>query len=153
MIKILLATILILMLTVSGLAQNKKSSAKGNVPKQKADTVQLSNLSRSASELEESAGSNLACGGVSTYTGTVLKREFDENEVMLIGFVIREASDVRTFVNIDVEQVTSSDGLLGRKLSLILGKGKKVKIWAIGCENGNSAALAKSLFLNKVKTL
>lgn len=148
MIKTLLFTAFILMFVVIGYGQNKK----GNVPKQKNDSVQLSNLSRSAGELEESS-SNWACGGISTYIGTVIKRDFDENEVMLNGFVIREASDVRTFVNVDVEHIASLDGLLPRKLSLILGKGKKVKIWAISCENGNSEALSKTLFLNKIKTL
>lgn len=151
MIKIFLITSFLLSITISGLAQNKRIPVKGKVIKQKP--VELSNLSRSSSELEEYAGSNLSCGGISTYTGTIIKREFDENGVMLSGFVIRETTDVRTFVNIDLEHVADSDGLLGTKLSLILGKGKRVKIWAVPCENGNSTALAKSLFLNKVKSL
>jgi len=137
---------------ISSTAQTRQSVPKK--PVQPADrTVELSNLSRDANNLETSAGSNLSCGGVSTLTGRIIKREFDDNDVRLIGFVIREASDVRTFVNIDADHIAESDGLLPRQLSLILGKNKKVTIWAIRCENGNSASVPRSLFLNKVKAL
>lgn len=152
MLKILLAITFIFMFAASDFAQGKKNSPKANASKQKADTVQFSGLSRNASKLEE-ASPGWACGGIKTYTGTVIKRDFDENEVMLSGFVIRQATDVRLFVNIDAERVADLDGLLPSKLSLILGKGKKVKIWAIMCENGNSESLNKSLFLNKVQAL
>lgn len=142
----LLAFSLLILCSASHAQSTGSTPANGATKKSRT----VSNLSRRAVELEVSAGSNLSCYGFSTFTGRILRREFDENQVMLAGFVIRDASDVRTYVNIDTDHLFDSDGMLPTKLSRLLAKGKKLKIWAIACENGNSTALKRTLFLNKV---
>lgn len=116
----------LLILCSASHAQNARSTkTNGGTRKH----ITLANLSRCSIELEDSPGSNLSCDGISTITGKVLRRGFDENQVTLVGFVIRDASDVRSFVNIDTDHLVNSDGMLPTKLSRLLAKGKRVKIW------------------------
>jgi len=65
--------------------------------------------------------------------GVIMKRNFDENEMTLIGVVVREKDDQRYFVNIDSEYVAGRGRWVPSELSSILSKGRRVKIWVYGC--------------------
>lgn len=60
--------------------------------------------------------------------GTVMKREFAEDEMTLSGVVIKESKDQRTFVNLDVEYLQGETGNLTAQLSEFLAVGKRVTL-------------------------
>ena len=61
--------------------------------------------------------------------GVVVKRNFADDEMTLIGVVIREKDDRRYFVNIDSDYVAGKGHYVPFELSSILTKGRRVKIW------------------------
>ncbi|HEX8131059.1 MAG TPA: hypothetical protein VF527_18300 [Pyrinomonadaceae bacterium] len=132
------AVALVLLLGVSAAAQN--SSKRGGVKKTSAK-VELSSLYNTNDpgqclELPQSI------------IGTIVSRKFDDDEVTLIGFTIREKNDERSFVNIDAEYVAGKGRFIPSQLSSILGKGKRVKIRLYGC-----GAAGLTFFLDRVTAL
>lgn len=81
-------------------------------------------------------------------SGTILKRQYDEDEMTLIGFVIKDRGDDRTFVNIDHEYVGGKGRFVPEELLQIVKPGKRVKIWAYG-----SGASGRLLMLEKLQSL
>ncbi len=80
--------------------------------------------------------------------GTVLNRKFDEDELTLVGFVIREKTDERSFVNIDTDYVAGKGRFVPSELSSVLMKGKRISIGVYGC--GAAGAL---FYLDSLKEL
>jgi hypothetical protein len=72
------------------------------------------------------------------FIGTIVKRDFDDDETMIVNITLRDAKDERIPINIDDKQVW----LLGRPapklLSSLLGKGRKVSVSAYECNGGGS---------------
>jgi hypothetical protein len=133
MTKIYFAFALALLFGVCVTAQNsKKSTARRNSVKKAAQNVELSNLYNSddPSQCRELP---------QPIIGTIVSRKFDDDELTLVGFTIREKNDERTFVNIDAEYVASKGRFIPVQLSSILGKGKRIKFRVYGC--GASGAL------------
>ncbi len=89
------------------------------------------------------------CEKSDIYIGTILKRQFDEDEVFITVITLRDAKDNRHYINIDTEQIS----LLGRnapsQLSSLLGKGKRVKVWTQECSGGGSGIF---FYADKVRT-
>lgn len=104
----------------------KKTTSKPVVIKKAARVVTMSDLA-----------SKHVCVDPTKHTvpvdGVIVKRNFDDNEMTLIGVVVREKDDQRYFVNIDSEYVAGKGRWVPSELSSILTKGRRVKIWVYGC--------------------
>jgi hypothetical protein len=112
--------------SVSG--QTKKTRPK--IPAHKQNTILASVLSNLAD--------TSVCGDTKntekeTYAGMVIKRQFDANEVQLSGFVLRDAKDRRTFINLDAKYISERAESASSDLSDFLTKGRRVKVWAYRC--------------------
>lgn len=69
------------------------------------------------------------------HIGTILKRQFDDTELRLSGFVIRDAKDQRTFINIDTHYVAGLARSAPEELSSFLTKDKRIKVWVYRCRH------------------
>jgi hypothetical protein len=140
MAKIYFTIALLLLLGLNGTAQTKrKSVAKKPVEPDTILAVVLSDLAP-----------NTVCGEPEwaekeSYIGTIIKREFDDSELHLSGFVIRDAKDQRTFINIDTEHVAGLARSAPEELSSFLTKGKRVKVWVYRCR--------RILYAHKIKPM
>jgi hypothetical protein len=143
MTKLVFTMTLTLMLIVSAAAQTgrRTGARRGstNTPTRAAD-AELSNL--------YNKDSGYYCEEKQNIVGTIVSRKFSDDELTLVGFVIRVKDDERSFVNIDAEYVAGKGRFIPRQLSTMLEKGKRVKIQVYGC--GASGAL---YFLDKVAVL
>jgi len=83
-----------------------------------------------------------------TLSGTVVKRQYDEDEITLIGFVLKEPGDDRTFVNVDHEYVGKKGRFVPEELLQFVKPGNRVKIWVYGC-----GASGRLLMLEKIQIL
>ena len=128
MAKIHLTVALLLVLGVWVTAHTKRKSAvKKAVEPDTILAVVLSDLA-----------SDTVCGAPDlaekeSYIGTIIKREFDDSELHLSGFVIKDAKDQRTFINIDTEHVAGLASSAPEELSSFLTKDKRVKVWVYRC--------------------
>lgn len=127
MTRILFLIILTLLSALAGTAQtNRKSTGKYSVKPKVSMVVTMSDLA-----------STDVCVGPTKHSipvdGVIVKREFDPNEITLIGVVVREKDDQRHFVNIDSEYVAGKGRFVPSELSSILTTGRRVKIWVYGC--------------------
>jgi hypothetical protein len=82
------------------------------------------------------------------YVGTIVKRQFDEDEVTIIGIVIREPNDTRAFINLDIEQLDRLPLSDRAHLSSFLGMRKRVKVWTYSC-----GAAGRVLYAYRIKAL
>ncbi len=70
-----------------------------------------------------------------TYSGSVVKRQVDKDEITFSGFVLRDSKDNRTFINIDTDYAAGvGDGMLG-DLAYQLKIGRRIKITAYLCSH------------------
>jgi hypothetical protein len=67
------------------------------------------------------------------YSGTIVKREFAEDEMRLRGFVLRLEKDKRIFVNLDYEHISGVAASASSDLSEWLIKDRKVKVYVYRC--------------------
>lgn len=85
-------------------------------------------------ELSNMAGDMSDCAKAARpYTGTIVQRKFDDDEITLIGIIVRDSKDERTFLNIDSDQISQLNRAALSNLSSFLGKGKRIKAWAYMC--------------------
>ena len=68
-----------------------------------------------------------------TYIGTVIKRDFAEDEMRLSGFVLRLADDNREYINLDFEHISGLASSASSDLRDWLIKGRKIKVSAYRC--------------------
>jgi hypothetical protein len=80
--------------------------------------------------------------------GTILKRNFDEDEIMITVFVVRDAKDNRRFINIDSAQMGGMGRQTAGNLSSLLAKGSRVQVVAYECSGGGSGIFT---YAEKVK--
>ncbi|MBX3265450.1 MAG: hypothetical protein KF831_01970 [Acidobacteria bacterium] len=100
-------------------------------------------------ELSNMAGDLSDCAKAPRpYTGTIVQRKFDDDEITLIGIIIRDSKDERTFLNLDSDQISRLDRAARSNLSSFLGKGKRIRAWAYMC--GVSGGVQ---FASRVKAL
>jgi hypothetical protein len=68
------------------------------------------------------------------FTGTVMRREFAEDEITPLGIVIRDRKDDRTYINVDFEYLNEhfSGGTIA-SLTDILSKGRYLLVVAYQC--------------------
>lgn len=116
-------TVLFVFGTLSANAQSKASPAAASDNDRMAMSVDLAG--------EKPCGG--PTDGTAVFVGTVVKRDFAEDEVTLAGVVLRDAKDRRTLVNIDSEHLKNSTSLLSEDLSDLLTVGKRVRIKADRC--------------------
>lgn len=78
------------------------------------------------------------CKKSNIINGTIVKRDFEEDETMISSFVLKDAKDNRKSVNVDSMQIW----LLGREapriVSSLLEKNAQVKVWTSECTGGGS---------------
>ncbi|CAN5766065.1 hypothetical protein BH20ACI4_BH20ACI4_16790 [soil metagenome] len=67
------------------------------------------------------------------YSGTIVKREFAEDEMRLSGFVLRMEKDNRVFINLDYEHISGLAASASSDLSEWLIKDRKVKVYVYRC--------------------
>ncbi len=139
MFKIYIIAAFILLLAINASAQTNRKQTVKRGAKKVARTMELSNLAT-----PEVCG-NPEFAEKYSYAGTVVKREFADNEVWLNGVVISDADDKRIFINIDEEQVAGLGSFMPRELSSLLTKGRRVKIWVYAC--------GRTLYAYRIKTL
>jgi hypothetical protein len=145
MVKTCLTITLTLLFAVSVIAQtSKKSTTKRGSTKKTTRTIEKATLS----DLYDKDSEAYCLELPQPIIGTIVSRKFDDEELTLIGFTIREKTDERTFVNIDTEYVSGKGRFVPTELSSILSKGKRVKIRVYGC--GAAGAL---FYLDKVQEL
>jgi hypothetical protein len=75
----------------------------------------------------------------SSFSGTIVKRNFDEDEITLSGFVLRESDDNRIYVNVDHEYLSNKGRFELSNLASTLTLNRRVKISVYGC--GTAGAL------------
>jgi hypothetical protein len=122
----ILLLILILGLIVS--AQTKRRPrTKSVVPKNSILAVILPQLST-----PEICGSP-EWAEKEVYSGSIIKRDFDDSEMLLSGFVLRDAKDDRTYINIDTEHVSGLAASASNDLADFLTKGRRIKVWVYRC--------------------
>lgn len=80
-------------------------------------------------ELSNMAADSEGCVKRGPYIGTLVQRKFDDDEITLIGFVLRDSKDQRT-------------------VSPFLAKGKRVKVWAYAC-----GAAGRVLYADRIVAL
>jgi len=68
-----------------------------------------------------------------TYVGTVLKRDFAEDEMRLSGFVLRTARDNREYINLDYDHISGVAASATSDLRDWLIKGRKMKVFVYRC--------------------
>ncbi len=113
---------------LTGNAQNKKSHSK--IPADKQNTILAAVLSDLASKD--------VCGKPEwtekeVYVGSIIKRQFDNNELTLNGFVLRAKDDTRTFINLDSDYIAGQAASATSDLSDFLTKGRHLKVWVYRC--------------------
>ncbi len=84
-------------------------------------------------ELSNMAGDSDGCVKRGPYIGTIVQRKFDDDQITLIGFVLRDSKDQRTYINLDDEQIDRMLMVDRGYLSTFLAKGKRVKVWVYAC--------------------
>ena len=114
----MIAVILLFAITVAA-QTNKKSVGKRNA--KKVAVAEMSDLANPDVCVDPTKHSV-------PVDGVIVKREFDADEITLIGVTVREANDERYFVNIDSEYLAGKGRFVPRELSSILTKGRRVKI-------------------------
>ncbi len=86
--------------------------------------------------LKELADENV-CGAKAdaseVYSGTIVKREFAEDEMRLSGVVLRMEKDNRVFINLDYEHISGLAESASSDLSEWLIKDRKVKVYVYRC--------------------
>lgn len=114
-----------------------------NALAQEAPTVKYSSSgqNRSVIEISNMLGEveYMECKRVARpITGTIVKRDFEDDEVTIASFILSDAKDRRIPININDAQV----GLLGREtsgiVSSLLSKGNKIQVWTYQCSGGGS---------------
>ena len=119
-------TITILIFTISLPAQVKKQKATSHPAK---DTILYEVLKNLADE--DVCGTEADAKEI--YVGTVVKREFAEDEMRLSGFVLRMQKDERLFVNLDYEHISGLAASASSDLSDWLVKNRKIKVYVYRC--------------------
>lgn len=80
----------------------------------------------------------------------VAKRDFAEDEVTIIGLVLKDADDERYVVNVNADQLWILGRHQNRVMWDIFKKGNKLRVWINECSGGGSGLF---LYLEKVKRL
>lgn len=99
-------------------------------------------------ELSNLGGSSEGCVKRGPFIGTLVQRKFDDDEITLIGFVVRDAKDERTYINLDDEQIDRMLMVDRGYLSTFLAKGKRLKVWAFAC-----GAAGRVLYADRIVAL
>jgi len=127
------------LLSVIVLAQSSgQPRAKYSGTGRNARVVELSNL----------AGDADGCLKRGPYVGTLMQRKFDDDEITLIGFVLRESKDERIYINLDDEQINRMVLADRGHISTFLTKGKRLKVWAYAC-----GAAGRVLYADRIVAL
>ena len=130
---------LIFLLTFAALAQSpQRPSAKYGGTNSNPRLIELSNL----------AGDSEGCVKRGPYVGKLVQRKFDDDEITLIGFVLRDSKDQRTYINLDDEQIDRMLMVDRGYLSTFLVKGKRVKVWVYAC-----GAAGRVLYADRIVAL
>lgn len=82
---------------------------------------------------------------IETFNGIVKKRDFADDEINLIGFVMADRKDLRSYINIDSEYVSTSGHWTPDDLSRILVVGNQVRIQTYRCR--------RILYLKSIKLI
>jgi len=91
------------------------------------------------------------CGGVKydsaeIYSGVSMKRDYSkEDETTLVGFVLKNKDDDRTYFNIDSDYVSNKGHYSLSELSQTVRKGSRLKVFAYRCR--------KILYVHKIQKL
>ncbi len=124
--KYIFLLLVILIFSVSITAQTKQKRKSSHPAK---DTILFE-------VLKDLAGENV-CGAkanaTETYAGTVLKRNFAEDELQLSGFVLRTAGDNREYINLDSDHISGVAASASGDLRDWLIKGRKMKVFVYRC--------------------
>lgn len=124
--KYVFAIVVILFFSVSLSAQVKQKRKPSHPSK---DTILFEVLKNLADEN--------VCGAKAdsseTYIGTVIKRNFAEDELRLSGFVLLMAEDKRIYINLDEEHISGLAASASNDLSDWLIKGRKIKVSVYRC--------------------
>lgn len=124
---------------VAALAQSfARPNAKYEGTRSNPRLIELSNL----------GGSSEGCVKRGPFIGTLVQRKFDDDEITLIGFVVRDAKDERTYINLDDEQIDRMLMVDRGYLSTFLAKGKRLKVWAFAC-----GAAGRVLYADRIVAL
>jgi hypothetical protein len=126
--KMFLGLFLVFVFGLTGNAQNKKLHSK--VPADKQNTILAVVLSDLASKD--------VCGKPEwaekeVYVGSIIKRQFANNEMQLSGFVLKAADDTRTYINLDSDYIDGRAASASSDLSDFLTKGRHIKVWVYRC--------------------
>lgn len=116
----------ILILAVSLSAQSKIQKKTSHPSK---DTILYEVLKELANE--DVCGAEADASEI--YSGTIIKREFAEDEMRLSGFVLRMEKDNRVFINLDYEHISGLAASASSDLSEWLIKDRKVKVYVYRC--------------------
>lgn len=134
-----LILVLILAVTLVALAQSSaRPNARYGGTRGNPRLIEFSHL----------AGSSDGCVKRGPFIGTLVQRKFDDDEITLIGFVVRDAKDQRTYINLDDEQIDRMLMVDRDYLSSFLAKGKRLKVWAYAC-----GAAGRVLYADRIVAL
>jgi hypothetical protein len=140
--KIYLAFVFVITLAANVFAQDAPT-VKYSGTKQNRRVIEMSNMLGEVEYME--------CKRVTRpVIGTIVKRNFEDDEVMIASFILSDAKDKRIPININDAQV----GLLGREtsgiVSSLLSKGNKIQVWTYQCSGGGSGIFT---YAERIKVL
>jgi len=124
--RIICVLLAMLVFSLSAMAQTKSKTKAKTREKAFSESVDLSSPANSGPPKPSQ---------VVTYSGSVVKRQFDRYEITFSGFVLRGSKDNRTFINIDTDYAAGvGDGMLG-DLAYQLKIGRRIKITTYLCSH------------------
>ncbi len=82
--------------------------------------------------------------------GRIVKRDFDEDEMTLVSFVLADARDKRFAINLNEDQVGGLGHFRNTYISEILSKGNRVQVTMFTCSGGGSGTFG---YADRVKLL
>lgn len=114
-----LPAIFIMFLVFGVSAQNK---GKGKTRSKSKPKIQLTTLTGEGDDCTKTA-----------FTGTVVKRNFAEDEITLVSFVLREPDDNRIYINVDSEFLREKGRYELSETTSALSLKRNVKVGVYGC--------------------
>lgn len=65
--------------------------------------------------------------------GTIVKREFADDEMTIVGIVVRDSSDERSYFNIESDRITRMSMVSQGHYGSLVARGRQVMVWAYAC--------------------
>ncbi len=140
--KLYLTFVLVITFAINVAAQNNQPTVAYGGTGQARRVIEMSNMLGEVDGVE--------CLRSRSYTGTIVRRTFDEEETMITGITLRDARDNRIHLNINESHIWGLGRTAPSILSSLLARGRRVRIWTYECSGGGSGVF---IYADRVRAL